>query len=257
MLGTTESRAGGRINYKHGLLMLNKQWRAFLTLTLVTTCLGLTACGSGIAASGHQERYLRGQPHAIWAGKVGPRVARLKLPFGGSIVFLVVECQRNEPQCHQVGFFTESPFTREPGHAEPERRLNEGPRVNHLELGENESFNKVFDLPVIGYDCEGPYAIAPVDALLRQPRDTVIDRSGKEIVRMKKASIPARFHPKGVLVYGLLLPRANTVVVKAPDGHVVAREQELGADEEAHFKAPATPRNCAAQYRRLRGTAGG
>lgn len=207
-------------------------------------CLGLVACGSGAAGHPeHSERYLQGTPHAFWAGKAGPAVAKLKLPGGSLITFLVVECRRHEPRCHQVGYYTELPGEQQP----PERILNEGPRVARPEPIEHDATSKVFDLPVLEYSCEGLYPIGLVHALLRQPRDTVLDRSGGQVVEFKKAQIPVQFHPEGVLVYGLLLAHANTIVVKAPDGRVVARQQELGADEEPHFKGATTRRDCGAR----------
>lgn len=224
-----------------------RQLDAWLAVLSVIACLGLVACGRGgadVGADVYLGHHLRGQPSGPWAGKTGPTVAELKLPHGVAITFLIVECRPHKPQCHQVEYYTESPFTHEPGYGEPERTLNEGPHVNHPDPFEHEAFNKVLDLPLVGYLCEGPYAIAPVDALLRQPKDTVTDRSRGQTVRLNKAPIPAQFHPEGVLVYGLLPPHANTIVVKDPAGRVVARDRELGADEEPHFKGANTPRHC-------------
>lgn len=223
------------------------RWRACSAI-VVTACLTLAACGAG-GAEGHEERryvHVRGQPYAFWAGKIGPTVAKLTLPGGGRITFLVVECRRREPSCHQVGHYTESPAQHEPGRAEPERTIQEGPRVDRPEPIEHEGLNKVLDWRV-EYSCVGQYPVALVDALLRQPKDIVTDRSAKRAIRLSKAQITVRFHPEGVLVYGLLLPSASRVVVTAPDGRTVDSFSVAGASERPQFKGPSRPAHCAAE----------
>lgn len=215
------------------------RWRVGFVIAVVLGCVGLVACGSGDANS-HAERYLKGEPHAVWAGRIGPMVAKLTLSGDGSITFLVVECRPREPQCHEVGYYTERSSKYGPGHTESERLINEGPRVDLPTPVEHDAFSKLFDLPGVGYSCKGSYAIAVVNALLRQPQDIVTDRSSGVNIRFKKAQIPMRFHPEGVLVYGLLPAHASTIVVKTPDGRVVARQREMGAEEEPHFKGANT-----------------
>jgi hypothetical protein len=114
--------------------------------------------------------------------------------------------------------------------------------VNHSESAERRGASKVFDLGNVSYERDGMTPVAIVDGLLLQWGDTVMDNSRGATVTFKKALIPARFYPRGVLVYGQLLPYANTITVRNPRSRMVAREHLLGADEEAHFKHPTTLR---------------
>lgn len=119
--------------------------------------------------------------------------------------------------------------------------------MNHPEPAERNGGSGVLDLPGVSYMCDGKTPVAVLDGLLRQPQDTVTDSSGDMSVTLKKAPIPVRFHPEGVLVYGQLLARANVIVVRNSRGTVVAREHLLGAEEEPHFKGPVTQRSCKAK----------
>jgi hypothetical protein len=77
---------------------------------------------------------------------------------------------------------------------------------------------------------EHPYALAY--GLLRGAKDTVTDRANGDTITMKKATIPARIHPEGMFVYGLLLPGHNEIVVRAPDGQIAERQGWAGSNEQ-------------------------
>jgi hypothetical protein len=213
-------------------------WCAIASMAMVGF-FGLTGCGSEAVLLGHLERRLPGQPWAPWAGRVGPIVAHLDVTGGQPIVFVVVEC-RDEPQCHEVGYFTQ------PAYKDGERTLNEGPRVNHPEPIERNGDSRVLDSPGVSYMCDGGTSVAVLDGLLRQSQDAVTDSSDGTSVIFKKVPIPVRFHPEGILVYGALLARANTLTVRSSYGTVVAREHLLGAGEEPGFTSPVTRRSCKA-----------
>lgn len=218
--------------------MIRTVMRFCAVAAVVGGFLGLTSCGGAIASRrGHLERRPASRPWAPWSGRVGPTVAKLSVTGGEPVVFLVVECHRDEPQCHEIGYYME------PTSKYGERSLNEGPRVNHPEPAERYGASDVFDLRGVSYECDGVTLVAIVDGLLRQSRDTVTDSSRGTTVTFRKAPIPARFRPEGVLVYGQLLAHANTITVRNSRGAVVAREHLLGAGEEAHFKLPATRRS--------------
>lgn len=57
---------------------------------------------------------------------------------------------------------------------------------------------------------------------LAQPRDSVIAKAHGLTVRLNKTTIPARLHPEGVLVYGLLPSGGANIVARAPSGAVQA-----------------------------------
>lgn len=92
----------------------------------------------------------------------------------------------------------------------------------------------VLDMEV-WHDCAGPrpyrYPYAFAHGLLRGVKDVVTDRASGRTITMKTATIPTRMHPEGVLVYGLLLPGPNDVVVRTPSGRVVSHERWAGSDE--------------------------
>lgn len=73
---------------------------------------------------------------------------------------------------------------------------------------------------------EPAYALA--FGLLHLPEDTVTAQNGHEMVSFKKITIPASLHPDGVLVYALLPPGPNEVIVRTPTRRVVSREREWG-----------------------------
>jgi hypothetical protein len=73
-----------------------------------------------------------------------------------------------------------------------------------------------------------PYAFAY--GMLRAPKDTVTAEARGRTVRFSSATVPAIFHPDGVLVYALLRPGQNQVVVRAPSGQVVEHEDWSGQD---------------------------
>jgi hypothetical protein len=63
-------------------------------------------------------------------------------------------------------------------------------------------------------------------------KDIVTDRANGRTLIMRTAMIPTRMHPEGVLVYGLLLPGSNDVVVRASSRQVVSQEHWAGSDKK-------------------------
>ncbi len=70
--------------------------------------------------------------------------------------------------------------------------------------------------------CIGGREVVFTYGQLAQPRDSVIAQAPGLTVRLHKATIPARLHPEGVLVYGLLGSDGANIVARAPSGAVQA-----------------------------------
>jgi hypothetical protein len=87
-----------------------------------------------------------------------------------------------------------------------------------------------------GCSSGNPYALAV--GLLQAPRDTVTARSTGHPVALKRAVIPARFAPHGVLVYGLLGPAATKIVTRTPTGRLLSNES-FGGQEAISCEATA------------------
>ncbi|MHB1859190.1 MAG: hypothetical protein ACYCUM_03600 [Solirubrobacteraceae bacterium] len=78
------------------------------------------------------------------------------------------------------------------------------------------------------YECVGSYPFALAYGRMRNARNTITASSDGRTVRFKKAVIPARLHPDGVLVYALLPPGRNDVVTRTLGGRVVSTEHWSG-----------------------------
>jgi hypothetical protein len=83
---------------------------------------------------------------------------------------------------------------------------------------------------IVSQGCVGLHAYALAYAMLRDARNAVIAQAGGTTTRFKKVTIPASFHPDGVLVYALLPPGENDVVTRTPSGRVVYNERWHGRE---------------------------
>ncbi len=82
----------------------------------------------------------------------------------------------------------------------------------------------------VDHGCHRANVYALAFGLLRAPQDTVTSESAGKAVAFKKVTIPASFHPDGVLVYELLGPRSTNIVTRTPSGRVVSSEPFGGQD---------------------------
>jgi hypothetical protein len=82
----------------------------------------------------------------------------------------------------------------------------------------------------IDHACAGEYPYGLAYGILSDPKNAVIARGNGTPITFKKVRIPLSFQAEGVLVYGLLGPGQATVVMKAPDGHVVGSRRYPGQD---------------------------
>lgn len=81
---------------------------------------------------------------------------------------------------------------------------------------------------LVDHACAGAYSYALAYGILSDPKNSVIARGSGTPITFKKVRIPLSFQAEGVLVYGLLGPGQATVVMKAPDGHVLGSQRYPG-----------------------------
>jgi hypothetical protein len=221
----------------------------FVMVALVPIAIGLAGCGS---ANGRGSADSRGSVSPPNMGKKsveaiarrefarrryasGPTLGRVSLPGGGAISVLAIRCT-TETDCYELAQGWEEP-ARYGATAHGKARgmvkhisLDSGPAINHAGPAERMGLDMTIDHQCAGPPGDQPYAFAW--GLLRHPTDIVTDRADGRTITMRTATIPARMHPEGMLVYGLLLPGSNEIVVRAPDGHVVERESWTGSNKE-------------------------
>ncbi len=222
---------------------------AFLMMALLAAGIGLDGCG---ATSGHDpagkattvsasqgkevEAYARKELDRLKSAW-GPTLARVGLPGGDVITILALRCGTTETSCYRLAEAWEGP----PRYAHARHGQNRrtakrtvgtgGPAITDGGPGERAV---ALDMGV-AHGCAGlrpheyPYALAY--GVLRGVEDVVTDRANGRTVRMKKAAIPARIRPEGVLLYGLLLPGSNEIVVRAPGGRIVERQDWAGSNK--------------------------
>ncbi len=77
----------------------------------------------------------------------------------------------------------------------------------------------------VSRSCEGASEVVLAYGLLRDSHDAVTVRSQHGIIRLKRATIPARFAAGGILVYGVLGVGPVDVITRTPDGRVVSDER--------------------------------
>jgi hypothetical protein len=63
-----------------------------------------------------------------------------------------------------------------------------------------------------------------VCGVLKQPADRMVARVGADTVALSTASIPARLHAGGVLVYGIFTTPPEVLVLENPEGKTIAAE---------------------------------
>jgi hypothetical protein len=183
-------------------------------LAIIITGCGTTAArtrraGGGISAVTENVYQYGGTP-----------LASLRLP--GKTVFMVaaIRCGMETTDCYELGEAMDEP-TRY-SHALRNRGMRivgTGPRINHRGRGER----GLLDMQG-RHECVGPYPYTVVYGILRAQQDTVTALGGGRSVRFRKTTIPARFHPHGVLVYAQLDAGADEITVRAPNGGIVSRE---------------------------------
>lgn len=164
-------------------------------------------------------------------------LTRVGLPGGDAIRIVVIPCATGGTNsCYRFAEYWEEPAryaraTHGQKRGMVKRLAGTGSAISDAGPAER----MVLDMSV-KHECAGvrshehPYAFAY--GLLRGVNDIVTDRANGRTITMKTATIPARMRPEGVLVYGLLLPGPNDVVVRTPSGRVVSRRRWAGSDEE-------------------------
>ena len=178
-----------------------------------------------------------------YAMRHGLTLARGRLPDGGFFTIIVKHCFNGD--CSELDEYGEEParysglphsvgLVKQGGATGPEVGRPGVPRSVQRRARERVRLT----LSVL-HECAGPYPTALSYGLLYSKRDEITVHADGRTVKFKKVTIPARFHPLGVLVYALLLPGRNEQVVREPDGRVVERESLEGAKanescQEAH-----------------------
>jgi hypothetical protein len=80
----------------------------------------------------------------------------------------------------------------------------------------------------VGGGCGSTHPYALAFGVLRNLKDTVVDRAHGKEIPFKLVLVPKRFHPDGALVYSLLMTGRNHVVTQTPHGRIVDGEWENG-----------------------------
>jgi hypothetical protein len=238
---------GARVCQDHRLA---SKWTAIVVAVLpLAISIGITGCGSA-GGRGRAGMIRSLSPNEATKRRLAvntPRelaylmhsLARVGLPGGDVIGVVVIPCAMGVANhCYQFAEYWEEPAryaraTYGPKRGMTKRRLvGTGPAVADAGPGERVSVLYMGTR----HGCAGPppynYPYAFAYGLLRGVRDTVTDRTEGRTVIMTKAAIPARMHPEGVLVYGLLLPGSNEIVVRAPNGKSIERTDWQGSNEE-------------------------
>lgn len=171
----------------------------------------------------------------------GTTLAGIGLPGGAAIRIAAIRCLSGQAGCYEFAAYREVPAK----HASRMSGKKYG-RVNTGIVGTGPSITQagpaertILDM-IARHGCAGSYVNRPyavVYGLLRGVKDIVTAQAGGRTISVKKASIPSRMHPEGVLVYGLLLPGANEVVVRTPGGRDVSKEFWPGSNEEVSCRA--------------------
>jgi hypothetical protein len=165
-----------------------------------------------------------------------PVLARIGLPGGGVSNIVAMQCAAHTTSCYELGRYGEEPArygTRR--HRKMRGMVSSGVSTGPAISDAGPAERMVLDL-FVDHECGGPYPYrlpyALAYGLLRGAKDVVTDQVGGRTIRMKTAGIPSRMHPEGVLVYGLLRPGSNDIVVRTSNGRIVSRQRWSGANEE-------------------------
>ena len=233
------------------------QWRssAVWVATLLLISVGVGGCGS---AGGHDRKSgarslslaeAKGrlgvntppEPEELILYPKGPTLARVSLPGDETISIAAVRCSTSRPNCYEFAEYWEEP-ARYVRATHGQKRgivksfVSSGPSISDAGPAEH----MILDL-LVWHSCAGPppyrYPYAFAHGLLRGVKDVVSDRVNGKTIRMKTAVIPARMHPEGLLMYGLLRPGPNDIVVRTPSGRVVSRMTWAGSNEETSCRS--------------------
>lgn len=220
---------------------------------IVVLALAVSGCGASTskrhaAASTNSKGVSVRDSLSAYPSPHDPVLASLKLPGGGVARFVAVPCsERGKTRCYQLGEYNEQPPKYGPGRVDKRglvrSPLDTGPTITSANVKKN---GLVLNLTVSRY-CEAGHSVAEAAGILIARGATVIDRAKSGIRRLRKASIPKRLHSEGTLVYGLLLPGPNELIVRAPDRHILESRSWPGADEKGY-----TSQSCRAQLPRRR-----
>lgn len=212
-----------------------------LVMTLLVTSVALMACGgaksgdrkSAPSAEEREKRSLEAQVGRELRRRndaSGPTLARVGLPGGDAVSMLAIRCAMGTG-CYELVEGWEEPAVRDDRHGIVRRIVASGEPVSNVGPAERVVLNLS-----VNHGCAGArgheYPFAFAHGLLRGVTDIVTTQAGSKTIRLKKAVIPARMHPEGVLVYGLLLPGPNDVVVRTPGGRIVSASHWSGPGEE-------------------------
>lgn len=203
------------------------RWQTAASLAVVMAAAG---CGGSVVTSRNEGSSVVTTTTATgFAERVpaGPVIAKLGLPGGGELIIVGERYLHKGKVDYGLGDYTEEPAKYLPGVFGRNLRTKHGMVLGGsgsgggVEVGFN--VRKVLEI-ISGGSCVGPYPYGFAYGMLHDPKDIVTARTRNGPVVLKKAAIPAGLHADGVLVYALLPPGQNEVVIRTPDGRVVSGE---------------------------------
>jgi hypothetical protein len=198
----------------HGLI----KFCIFVSCVLMLSFLPVSCSGSG-----SRPRYRDGSPVAD-TGQDVQTLARERLP-NNFVIAIRAERYRYQGRANSVlSTWLYDPY---------KRRAATG-ILSQLPIG-GRTADEPSPLNVgVERECLSSYDLVVAFGLLRSPRDSVIAREGRTGVILRKVSIPTRFHAGGVLVYAVLHELPMDVIVRAPNGKIIAHElHTIGSHHKA------------------------
>lgn len=185
-------------------------WRAGVPLLCTTVC--VAACGS---TQGHRSIGKR-------FGKNVVRVTSVRVPEG-KMVFFGEDFEHDGKQYLMIATAEERPGKAGFNAGKAGKNLGGGSSGAFVTAGETRQLAMAIQsgcrgntpAPTIGY------------GVMRNPADTISARNVDGPVKVARVKIPKKLHMPGDVVY-VLAPRPTEVIVRAPNGHVVARERIVG-----------------------------
>lgn len=157
---------------------------------------------------------------------VGTPLATLHLPGKTTFMIVAMPCGVETADCYKLGEAMQEPTRYSHAHRARMELVGTGPQINRPGPAERVLLNMQGRR-----ECVGPYPFTVAYGILRARHDTVTARGGGRTTRFSKATIPARLHPHGVLVYAELEAGANEIIIRAPNGRIVSHENGALAEE--------------------------
>ena len=149
------------------------------------------------------------------------RLAKLKIDSDKTLYIAAADCGEREPHCYRLSKETEEPAVRLGARTVRRLRVDgTGQQINHPGPAE-----RVLLYLDVHEECAGATPATIAYGILHKARDTVLVLGSAHPVAFKEAKIPSYMHPYGVLVYTLVPPGSNEVVVRTPSGRIVSSER--------------------------------